>query len=432
MMEGVEFDQALDICLERLRAGDKLEDCLTSYPSHAERLAPLLRMFSTLQAPDGPAMSSDGFDAGQARLLARSARLRQQRQSQAATAGRKRVPGLLVPGLPGRVRRLVLATMAGVLLLSVVLSAGTVSAASSSLPGSPLYPIKRVTESVVSSLAPTPQLQARAHMAWADRRLREIETLVTRDGLADETLLEDLARQTERALVAAEQAGVGPLKFAVFHTSHQQAVLKRVLENAPAAARPGLERALEVSSRGHARARFAFEKATKPGPPHTPPGQDGDKQPPPHKQETPSAVDSPGQPASPSEAGGGLQKPGKGRSQEHGQSQGQDQEKGQGQGQGHDKIDDPGQGHGKGQNQGQDQVTDPNHGQGQGQDKVGDQNHGQGNAYGQDKEKPGPPDKDNAKDPKINPTPAADPGHGPDGAKPDKPDKAGQNKDKSK
>ncbi len=386
MTEGVDFDHALNTCLDRLRAGERLEDCLVSYPSHAERLAPLLRTATALQAPDGPHMSAEGLDAGHAHLLARAAQLRRRRRSQPALDRRRSVTGLLAGA-----RRLVVATLAGVLLLCVVLSAGTVSAASASLPGSPLYPVKRATEEFVSSVAPTPQLQVRAHLTWADRRLREIEFLVARDGEIDEALLAALEQETDLALGVAEQAGIELLTTAVVHTEHQQVVLGRVLEKAPPAARPGLERALDASARGHARAQSALENAANHGPPITPPGQTDDKKPSHEKQETPSAVDG----SAPSEATDDVQKPGKG------------------QGRGHtDKVDERGQSPGKGQGQQQQQSTDSKQGQGQG--KAGDLNNGQGHGYGQEKDEPGPD---------------ANPGQGQGGGRPDNP---GQGNNKSK
>lgn len=404
MTERVDFDHALNTCLDRLRAGERLDDCLASYPSYAERLAPLLRMATTLRTPDGPNMSLDGFSAGEARLLVRAAQLRHRRSDQLAPGRRRSVAGLLAG-----TRRLAVATVAGVLLLCVVLSAGTVSAASGSLPGSSLYPVKRATEAFVSSVAPTPQLQARAHLAWADRRLREIEALVARDGVTDEALLVALEQETDLALGAAEQAGIELLTAAVVHTEHQQIVLDRVLEKAPPAAHPGLERALEASARGHARARSALEHATSLGPPITPPGQADDKKPSHEKQETPSAVDGPGKPSAPFGAGDDVQKPGKG----------------QGQGRG-DKVDEPGQSPGKGQDQQQEEATDSKRGQGQGQDKAGDLNHGQ------EKDEPGPPDKDKDNEQKIGPTPDGNPGHGQGNGKPDTSDNPGQSKDNNK
>jgi len=411
--EGVDFDHALNICLDRLRSGDGLEDCLASYPSHAERLAPLLRAATALRTPDGPNMSREALSVGEARLLARAAQLRHQRRGQLAPSRRRSAVGLLAGA-----RRLVMASAAGIFLLCLVLSAGTVSAASASLPGSPLYPVKRATETVVSSVALTPQLQARAHLAWADRRLREIEALVVRDGVTDEALLVALEQETDRALGAAERAGIEFLTAAVVHTEHQRMVLGRVLEKAPSAARPGLERAMDASARDHARARSALENATSHGPPITPPGHAGDKKPSHKKQETPSADDTPGMPSVPSEATDGIRPPG----QSHGQDQGHNQ----------DEADEsqPGQGHGRGQ--GQDKIKTPNYGQGQDQDRPEGSDYEQGPGEEMEKDKPDPPGKDKDKEQKIDPTLGGVPGQGQDGGKPEKPDKPGQSKDKSK
>jgi hypothetical protein len=391
-MESLDFDQVLNICLDRMHAGDNSEDCLASFPTYAERLDPLLCVAVLLQTPGGLAMSSEGFDAGRSRLLSRA--LHNQRKHQPASVRRESLSGLL-----GGVRRLALFGIAGVLLLSVLLSAGTVSAASASLPGSPLYAVKRATESLVSSVAFTPQLQARIHLAWADRRLREIEAVVARDGLADESLLEALGQETERSLSAAEQAGVGSLRAALVHTEQQQAVLSRVLDKAPLAARPALEHALEVSARGHARARFALEQVDKPGPPVTPPGDVGNKKPPHKNQEDPTVADPPGTPSGPSESEDGLHLPGKGQGSNQSGSR--------------DKVEDQDHGRGQSQDQDQDKIKDPKPEQGQGQDR----DHGP-------EDKTGPPGQD--KEPGNGPPPAQD------NTKQDKPDNPGNPKGKSK
>ncbi len=267
MTDTLDFDHALSICIDRLRDGDTLEACLASYPSHVQRLAPLLRLAATMRMSAIPTMSADALRAGEARLLARAAELRS-RQGQTLPARRAGVPRLL-----GNLPRLIVAAVAVILVSCALLSAGTVSASSASLPGSPLYPVKRISESLVSSAALTPQLQTRVHLAWADRRLREIETLVARDGVARDTLVLALEQETQYALVAAEQAGRASLTSAVVHTQHQQAVLSRLLDQAPQTARPGLERALAASAQSHARARSALNKAEGRGPPITPPGQ---------------------------------------------------------------------------------------------------------------------------------------------------------------
>jgi hypothetical protein len=302
----LDFDQILNSCLDRLHDGDSLDSCLASYPSHAEQLEPLLRTSLHLHTSEGPVMSGKGFTAGEALLLNRATELRA-RQPKTSSPRRKG----FVSGLMGSTRRLILATVAGMVLLCSVLGAGTVSAASGSLPGSPLYPVKRATESVVSSLAPSPQLRARAHLNWAERRLREVEALMERDGIVDQVILTDLEEETQQALFAAEQAGSDSLTAIVTHTGHQQEVLSELIERAPEAARPGLERALEASAQGNNRARSALNaeedsgQPKSPGPPITPPGQDKDK---PSKDDAPQpptgdeATDTPTLPAGTDEA----------------------------------------------------------------------------------------------------------------------------------
>jgi hypothetical protein len=387
MSEKMDPESILNDCLERLASGDTVVACLSSYPSQADWLAPLLSTADSLRVPAGPAFSTVSFNTGEARLLARAAELRA-RQRGAVPARRKTMPGWLAGA-----RRLVVAVAASILLLVGVLSAGTVSAASSSLPGSPLYPIKRATEAVVTSLAPTSQLQARVHLAWADRRLREIEAVTEQGGVADDSLLDDLEQETDRALAAAERAGPPALTAAVAGTDHQQTVLQRLLERAPAPAQQGLQRAVQASAQKHLDARSALERATHSGPPATPPGQSEEKVPPGQEKKsspTPDAV-----PATPIHS---------------------DQVK--------DSIH-PAAGNG----QGQDTKPGQSGGKGQGQDKVGgsgaDQSHGNSPDK---KDQPQPPGKDSGTPQGAGLSDGSNPGQS--GDKPAKPDNPGKGKDK--
>ena len=45
-----EFDKILDECVDRINWGERLEDCLASYPKHAKGLEPLLRAMLDTQA----------------------------------------------------------------------------------------------------------------------------------------------------------------------------------------------------------------------------------------------------------------------------------------------------------------------------------------------------------------------------------------------
>jgi hypothetical protein len=430
---GLDFEQVLNSCLDRLQAGDSIQACLASYPAHADELAPLLGVAVSLRLPDnGPMMTTEGFESGQARLLAHAAGLQSRRPAQESRLWRGTWMGLLTG-----TRRLAVASLAGVLLLCGVLSAGTVSAAAGSLPGSPLYPVKRATEAVVSAAAFTPRLQTRVHLAWAERRLREIETLVEQDGAVDEGLLADLEQETQLALLAAEESGrIQELEATAGYFTQQQVGLSRVIERASPAAKPVLMRALQASEQAHERARSALQRAKGPGPPDTPlgqdkdtppgqdkgippgqdkgtpPGQDKGQGPPGKESEAPSGGDTAGGPASSSASQDGLHPPGQGQGQDNVQ----------------DEVGGPGQGHGHAQDQIKDEYRGKGRGPAKDQDASEGSTPGQGHGYGQDKIKD---NQGKAVGPGVIPGQDKDsaPGNS-DGTKPDGP--PGQDKDKTK
>ncbi len=143
----------LDECLERIRAGATVEECLASSPDEAEDLAPLLetlmmvRELRTVEPPPPLRMA-----AGRQRLLARAAELRQQEaRAQAPSLGEQlsRLGQALASWLPSRPTATRWAfTAIATLLFLVVVGSSVVRAAGASLPGDPLYPVKRTTQAV--------------------------------------------------------------------------------------------------------------------------------------------------------------------------------------------------------------------------------------------------------------------------------------------
>jgi hypothetical protein len=70
------------------------------------------------------------------------------------------------------------AVAVGAVLLVFVLGGGTVVAADGSMPGSPLYPVKLVTENVRVSLAGSEEKKVELYAVLADRRITELDYLV--------------------------------------------------------------------------------------------------------------------------------------------------------------------------------------------------------------------------------------------------------------
>lgn len=249
----------LDECLQDMSTrGETVERCLLRYPQHAGQLAPLIQVADRIRKTRHPALSVSATKAIERRLLKRATELRQSRAKPSFWS------------LPFSLRPLVTvaATLIVVLALVLIGGGGIVYASTDSLPGSPLYGVKRTTEQVQLFLAPAGAKRTELHIKFAQRRLEEVQALVEIKGQVDEEALAAIAEETGLALEEAEKASVQDkaalLDKLVSLTERQQAVLKRVQAEAPEAAQKGLNRALEASQRGHEKAREALGKE-KPG-----------------------------------------------------------------------------------------------------------------------------------------------------------------------
>ncbi len=252
------FESLLDESLERLRKGENLEPL-------AEEIRPLLKLASRIQKVSVPPTEAFVGDL-EKRLVEKAKALQRARR-------RSLWDRYLTPIFsPGRARRW--AAVWAVILALALASAGTAIAAQSSIPGDPLYPVKRVTERLGLLVVRDPPGKTHLRLEFARRRMEEIEALDNRGEEVEESVLVELATETEGTLEEIEVAPEGnrePLfEKMVDLTERQQEVLQRVQSRVPEQAKPALERALEVSRRGHERAREAIQQ----GRPEVPPGQE--------------------------------------------------------------------------------------------------------------------------------------------------------------
>lgn len=65
-----DFDLVLDECIDRIRHGDSLANCLSDHPAHTERLKPLLQSMHDVQKIYGSAPSADARRANRQKLYA--------------------------------------------------------------------------------------------------------------------------------------------------------------------------------------------------------------------------------------------------------------------------------------------------------------------------------------------------------------------------
>ena len=186
-------DRILDHWLEQMETGQAtMEECLAQHPELRHEMEPALRTARQLFAGDVTPLSAAQVQAIRLRVFAR-----------VPPATRRSAPprGLRLPPVWAR-----LAGTVAVLLLVLgmgIVGAWTVSA--DSLPGSPLYPVKRGAETLQLAFTTNPADIAHLHLTFALRRVDEGLRLKQPERTMNDTA-EELQR-TEVALDRAEQVG---------------------------------------------------------------------------------------------------------------------------------------------------------------------------------------------------------------------------------
>ena len=182
-----EFDRIVDECLADIAAGRETPDsCLQRYPAYAARLAPVLKTAERLrQMPPSPAMSPVRRRALESRYLQRAVELQ-------STTTR---PKFLSPRQIWQ-RRFLMAVVATAIMCAIL--ATTVTAASASVPGDTLYPVKRAAEEIRLVLTFGPR-QMELRLALVQERLAEFRILTGRHEVSSD-LMADISTETETLL----------------------------------------------------------------------------------------------------------------------------------------------------------------------------------------------------------------------------------------
>jgi hypothetical protein len=241
--------EILDQCLSRVQAGAAtIHSCLETYPELREEFEPLLAAALRLRSQLAPSGPNPGF--------ASNAKIRILNQIQA-----KRKKQITRPRDSHR-RRLAFRPAYAILGLIMIFGLlgsgyGVINASGEALPGDALYGIKRAVEETRLALTWSAAGDVDLLMQFADKRLEEMNIAFSAglDSTAELALMEYegmLARLLDLAddeSLQNEQETVEKIHNGI---AHHEEVLKAVLEEAPAAAQAGIERALEKSSHGKA------------------------------------------------------------------------------------------------------------------------------------------------------------------------------------
>lgn len=151
--------EILETCLQELENGADLELLLKRYPDQADELRPILMASIGAKSMAVPAPSTEMIRRNRVKLLYRAAQLREQNQKS-------------FDWLP-TLRRL----GASLAILLVLLFTGTrlVGAASASLPGDQLYPVKRSWETVRLFFTFDSQARSALAVTYQNERLQELQ-----------------------------------------------------------------------------------------------------------------------------------------------------------------------------------------------------------------------------------------------------------------
>ena len=155
--------EVLEICLQELEQGRDIETVLFSYPDLADELRPILEVSVNAKKMAAPAPSAEIVQRNRAKVLQHAA---QMREANVQPARRIWFTSL---------RRLVV-TLA-VLVLLFASGTGLVRAASTTLPGDNLYPVKRTWEDVLVAFTFNVQQRDLLEVEHENERLQEVEEL---------------------------------------------------------------------------------------------------------------------------------------------------------------------------------------------------------------------------------------------------------------
>lgn len=186
------LEQVLDECLERmLVSGESLDQCLRTYPEHADRLEPLLRTVRGMM----PAAVQRPRPEFRARVKA---------QFLASPMGAPPLRGPRVSLSWGWAPRFGAVCLA--VLLTVGLGGSAVAASASAPPDSPLYEMKIATERVTLALAKSETEKVKLNASFADRRMTELNyALSTGNTDKVERVVENLDQNLKGIAPAAEE-----------------------------------------------------------------------------------------------------------------------------------------------------------------------------------------------------------------------------------
>lgn len=258
-MRKLAFEQLLEHCLQEVARTGDIEAALRRYPQYASQLRPLLEMSMTVgcyyaTVPEPPS----GLAAGRARLLATAAQQQARAQATAISTRKERIQHKMKLILATRLVSAILAVVVG----TTAVGGGAVWAASDSLPGDFIYPVKLAVEDLRMDLVRTPEAQVDLALQFAEERVAETQAMAEAGLPMSEQVMARMEQHFQHALHQAawapEKEMPGLLERIARRAQTQVQMLEQVRAMASEEAQAGLKRAQEICQREHEAAMAAL------------------------------------------------------------------------------------------------------------------------------------------------------------------------------
>ncbi len=244
----ISIDEALTNCLEKMVDQDSsIEDCAGLYPQYEDELVGLLTLIYSLNSLDQIKPRTKFVEHASERLVSKlpDRNISYQEKTRPIRSKRRRKLQFNF----GAVR-----IVAVIVLVMSFFTGGTAFAADYAAPGDVLYGLDLTLEQLQLDLAPNPEASAKIRLEIAAERLEEAENkFVEGDVVNGNVALEAYEREmaTLTDLIENEES-IDQEKFSELVdsavTRHEE-VLTQLLGKVPTAAKPGIERALEASTK---------------------------------------------------------------------------------------------------------------------------------------------------------------------------------------
>lgn len=244
MVKQPTIDEILEWCLDGIEnQGLTAADCLARFENYRDELEPLLNIEGQFRAAHSVQPSEMFRQESFARL-----RTRLKPRSRRRTFGDWLASQLAL--LQGSRRFAFAMTALVAILILAGLTTSTIRAADTAKPGDSLYPVELAVENVQLGFSP-PGRALGLRLRFAQKRLHAAEDLAQE---GDDAHMQEALDNYHALIIDAqlEDAGIDAESLQQIETTlsvHQQR-LQALLDKVPAAAHPGIERAIQASKHG--------------------------------------------------------------------------------------------------------------------------------------------------------------------------------------